>query len=255
MPAVSQIQMQAVSSRLNSGMNQSSPMPDSASTPAGIGGFLSVLDRSANARLSANSGTQGGSLSLKSMQNLPIRGAKTSEAANNADPMQLLMGQLVAQSMMTQAFAGQNQATVASQDQASVASQDQGTLNSLNVATPAGVQQLINSVGAQSLDIKQTALIAQALSRALKASGGDGVGSQTGQAAQLLQAFQNQLQTQQATGLALNQATDQAKQQTNAQIALSAAGNSGAYLAQRQFASLCGCRRDHRGPNRCPMAG
>ena len=219
MPAVSQIQMQAVSSRLNSGMNQSSPMPDSASTPAGIGGFLSVLDRSANARLSANSGTQGGSLSLKSMQNLPIRGAKTSEAANNADPMQLLMGQLVAQSMMTQAFAGQNQATVASQDQASVASQDQGTLNSLNVATPAGVQQLINSVGAQSLDIKQTALIAQALSRALKASGGDGVGSQTGQAAQLLQAFQNQLQTQQATGLALNQATDQAKQQTNAQAA------------------------------------
>ena len=211
MPAVSQIQMQAVSSRLNSGMNQSSPMPDSASTPAGIGGFLSVLDRSANARLSANSGTQGGSLSLKSMQNLPIRGAKTSEAANNADPMQLLMGQLVAQSMMTQAFAGQNQATVASQDQ--------GTLNSLNVATPAGVQQLINSVGAQSLDIKQTALIAQALSRALKASGGDGVGSQTGQAAQLLQAFQNQLQTQQATGLALNQATDQAKQQTNAQAA------------------------------------
>jgi len=216
MPAVSPIQMQSVSSRQNSGLIQSGSTPDGTAMPSGFGSFLAALDHRANARgsaqsLSVNSGPPGRSMSLQGMQNLPISAVKSNEAANNADPMQLLMGQLAAQSMLTQALIGQNQATPTPQDPTA--------LNPVNAAAPSGMQQLINSVGAQSLDMKQTGLIVQALSRALKASSGDGVDQQSGQAAQLLQAFQNQLQTQQANGLALNQAADQVKLQNNAQAA------------------------------------
>jgi hypothetical protein len=127
------------------------------------------------------------------MQNLPTKDSQDSKSANNADPMQLLMGQLMAQTMLSQAVAPQNQASV---------------------------QQSLDGLGGnQGIDPRQAALITQALAKALKASGQATDQNSQAQALALLQAFQSQMQPTQTGNLAITQAADQAKAQLTAQNA------------------------------------
>ena len=214
MSAVGQIRMQAAVSRLNSDSAQSSIRPDGAAAPAGFENFLAALDRSTLARLDARgaphkSAASNTSVNSGDRQNLPTKDLPSSQAANSADPMQPLMSQLIAQSMLNQAVAPQNQNAT---------------------------QQ---SLGA--LDAKQMALITQALSKAIKASGQGADQNSQGQALALLQVFQNQLQAAQTNNLSVDQAKSQLTAQNAAQIASaieSAALKSGVNLPSELKAQL-----------------
>ena len=206
MSAVGQIRMQAAASRVNSASAQSGNKPDGAAAPAGFENFLAALDRSTLTRLDARGASDKSTSSNRGvnsvdMQNLPIKHMRPSEAANSADPMQLLMSQLIAQSMLNQAVAPQNQ---------NVTQQSAGALDPQSGITPQG---LFGSNLTQGLDAKQMALITQALSKAIKASGQGTDQNSQGQALALLQAFQSQLQAAQTNNLSVNQAVDQSKAQ------------------------------------------
>jgi hypothetical protein len=180
--------MQAAASRLNSDSAQLGAKPSGSASPGGFENFLAALNQSSITRLDARSAVDKKSTASEhpnalSMQNLPTKDSQDSKSANNADPMQLLMGQLMAQTMLSQAVAPQNQ-TVG---------------------------------GNQGIDPKQAALISQALSKAIKASGQ--AADQNPQALALLQAFQSQMQATQTGNLAVNQAADQAKAQMTMQNA------------------------------------
>jgi len=190
--------MQAAASRLNSDSAQLGSKPSGSASPGGFENFLAALNKSTISRLDARSATDKKSSvsadsNTSSMQNLPTKDSQESKTANNADPMQLLMSQLMAQSMQSQAVAPQNQASI---------------------------QQSLDSLGGnQGIDPKQAALITQALSKALKASGQATDQSSQAQALALLQAFQSQMQRSQTGNLAITQAADQAKAQLTAQNA------------------------------------
>ena len=214
MSGVSQIRMQAAASRLNSDAAQLGAKSSGSATPGGFESFLSALNQSSITRLDARSATDKKSAvsaesNALSMQNLPTKDSQGSKTANNADPMQLLMSQLMAQSMLSQAIAPQNQTT---------AQQNVDTQQMVSMLNPqAGIksQDLLGLSGNQGIDPKQAALITQALSRAIKASGQ--AAEQNPQALALLQAFQSQMQSTQTGNLAINQSTDQAKAQLTVQ--------------------------------------
>ena len=212
MSAVGQIRMQAAASRVNSASAQSGNKPDGAAAPAGFENFLAALDRSTLTRLDARGASDKSTSSNRGvnsvdMQNLPIKHLRPSEPANSADPMQLLMSQLIAQSMLNQAVAPQNQ---------NLTQQSAGVSDAQSGITPQG---LLGSNLIQGLDAKQMALITQALSKAIKASGQGTDQNSQGQALALLQAFQSQLQAAQTNNPSVNQAVDQAKAQLTAQNA------------------------------------
>ena len=198
MSGVSQIRMQAAVSRLNSDSAQLGAKPSGSASPGGFENFLAALNQSTITRLDARSATDKKTTvstdsNALSMQNLPTKDSQGSKAANNADPMQLLMSQLMAQTMLSQAVAPQNQASA---------------------------QQSMDGLGGnQGIDPKQAALITQALSKALKASGQATDQNSQAQALALLQAFQSQMQLTQTGNLAITQAADQAKAQLTAQNA------------------------------------
>jgi hypothetical protein len=125
-------------------------------------------------------------------QNLPKIGSQAEDPAKITDAMQQLMAQLAAQGLLNTALQAPNPANP--------------DVNSAGTDSAARLQSLMASLNAQQIDSKQSALITQALSRAMKASGQSAEMAMQSQAASLMQALQQQ---------ALGQATGQ----TPAQIA------------------------------------
>lgn len=221
MSGVSQIRMQAAASRLNSDSAQLGAKPSGSASPGGFENFLAALNQSTLTRLDARGAADKKSAvsaepNTLGMQNLPTKDAQGLKSANNADPMQLLMSQLMAQTMLNQAVAPQNQTAV---QQNSDTQQMMSLLNPQSGAKPQDILGLSGLNAAQGLDPKQAALITQALSKALKASGQATDQNSQGQALALLQAFQSQIQSAQNGNAAINQAADQAKAQLTVQNA------------------------------------
>jgi hypothetical protein len=189
--------------------------------PAGFEVFAAALDRSSMTRLEARAGsdraTPQSSMPLAfSRQNLPKMGSQTEDPAKITDAMQLLMAQLAAQGLLNSALQPPNPAM----PQVSSAGTDsaariQNLMASLNPqAGSLDTQGLMQLANGQQLDAKQSALITQALSRAMKASGQSAEIAMQSQAASLMQALQ-----QQSLGQATTQTTTQTTSQTPAQIA------------------------------------
>ena len=210
MPTVGQIRMQAAASDANSATSKPGSMPGGSAMPAGFEAFAAALDRSSMTRLEARVGfdraSPQSSMPLAfSRQNLPQMGSQVEDPAKITDAMQLLMAQLAAQGLLNTALQAPNPASPQVSPQVSSASTD----------SAARIQSLMASLNAQMggqpvLDAKQSALITQALSRAMKASGQSAEIAMQGQAASLMQALQQQ---------SLGQATAQTTTQTPAQIA------------------------------------
>ena len=192
MPTVGQIRMQAAASGVNTAISKLGSMPGRSAMPAEFEAFAVALDRSSRTQASSDRTTPQSSTPLAfSRQNLPKMGYQTEDPAKITDPMQLLMAQLAAQGLLNTAVQGSNPANP--------------NVNSAGTDS-AGIQSLMASLSAQQMDAKQSALITQALSRAMKASGQGAEMAMQSQAASLMQALQ-----QQALG--------QAAGQTPAQIA------------------------------------
>ena len=198
MPTVGQIRMQAAASGVNTAISKLGSMPGRSAMPAEFEAFAVALDRSSRTQASSDRTTPQSSTPLAfSRQNLPKMGYQTEDPAKITDPMQLLMAQLAAQGLLNTAVQGSNPANPDG--------------NPAGTDSAARLQSLMASLNAQTggqqvLDAKQSALITQALSRAMKASGQGAEMAMQSQAASLMQALQ-----QQALG--------QAAGQTPAQIA------------------------------------
>jgi Flagellar hook-length control protein FliK len=175
MPTVGQIRMQAEASGVNAASSRSGLRPDSKAAPVGFEAFLSALDRSTASRRNVQSDSSRTAPSgAFAMQNLPTIGSQAGDSAKITDPMQILMAQLAAQGLLNTALQTPNQQNTAATDSAS------------------NIQSLMGLVNGQQLDAKQTALISQALIKAMKASGQGAELAMQGQAASLLQALQQQ---------------------------------------------------------------
>lgn len=206
MPTVGQIRMQAAASDANTATSKPGSMPGGYAMPAGFEAFAAVLDRSSMTRLEARAGSERASPQSSmplafSRQNLPKMGSQAEASAKITDAMQQLMAQLAAQGLLSTALQGSNPANP--------------NVNSAGTDSAARIQSLMASLNAQAggqqvLDTKQSALITQALSRAMKASGQSAEIAMQGQAASLIQALQQQ---------SLGQASTQTTTQTPAQIA------------------------------------
>lgn len=207
MPTVGQIRMQAAASGVNATGSKPGSMPGGPAMPVGFEAFLSALDRSTasrrDAQLNSSQTTIPGAFA---MQNLPTMGAKQAGAAKNTDPVDLLMAEIAAQGLLNVAF--QNPSQVNLTNGASNLDSNtniQSLLSSLSAQqnqSLLGTQQnqsLLGLADGQQLDAKQTALISQALSKAMKASGQGAEVAMQGQAASLLQALQQQSLGQQNT--------------------------------------------------------
>ena len=198
MPTVGQIRMQAEASSVNATGSKSGSMPGGSAMPVGFEAFLSALDRSTasrrDAQLNSSQPTIPGAFA---MQNLPTLGAKQAGAAKNTDPINLLMAEIAAQGMLNVAFQSPSQVNqINGATNTDGASDIQSLLSSINTQQNQSVLGLANG---QQLDPKQTALISQALSKAMKASGQGAEVAMQGQAASLLQALQQQSLGQQNT--------------------------------------------------------
>jgi len=205
--------MQAAASGVNAAGSKSGSTPGGSAMPVGFEAFLSALDRSTAARRdgqlnSSQSGSQSVSPGTFAMQNLPTMGAKQPGAAKNTDPIEMLMAEIAAQGLLNVAFQSPSQVNQTNGAKSTDATSDiQSLLNSLNTQQNQSILGLANG---QQLDAKQTALISQALSKAMKASGQGAEVAMQGQAASLLQALQQQ---------SLGQQNTQTPAQTPAQIA------------------------------------
>ena len=197
MPTVGQIRMQAAASGVNTAGSRSGATPGGSAMPAGFEAFLAALDQSTMTRLNAQSGAdkasgKSGAPIAFGMQNLPTMGSQTQDPAKITDPMQILMAQLAAQGLLNTALQAPNQVN---QTQSTAGTDSAMSIQNLMASLNA---QAVSS-GAQQLDAKQTALISQALSKAMKSSGQGGEIAMQGQAASLLQALQQQSLGQQNT--------------------------------------------------------
>jgi hypothetical protein len=133
-------------------------------------------------------------------------GSQAEDPAKITDAMQLLMAQLAAQGLLNTALQAPNptspQVSAAATDSAA---RIQSLMASLNAQTgSANTQGLMQLVNGQQLDAKQSALITQALSRAMKESGQSAEMAMQSQAVLLMQALQEQ---------ALGQSTNQSPAQ------------------------------------------
>jgi hypothetical protein len=177
MSTVGQIRMQAAASGVNTATSKPGSTPGGSAMPAGFEAFAAALDRSSRTQASSDRAIPQSSMPLAfSRQNLPKMGSQTEDPAKITDAMQMLMAQLAAQGLLNTALQGSNP----------------------------------TNLNSQQLDPKQSALITQALSRAMKASGQSAEMAMQSQAASLMQALQQQ---------SLGQATAQTTTQTPAQIA------------------------------------
>lgn len=225
MPTVSQIRMQAAANSANSAMAKPGSTPGSSATPAGFEAFLAALDQSRMSRQSARvdsdrSAAQNSLPGAFRGQNLPNSAQNSSDTANNSDPLQLLMAQLSAQSLaaqnaVIQAANASNQQLMPAAAGLSLGSNKSVSIDalmaSLNAQANGGNPDLIAMMG-QQLDSKQAALISQALTKAMKASGQSPDAMMQSQVAALLQSLQG--------GFAQNsQSQAQTDTRTPAQIA------------------------------------
>jgi Flagellar hook-length control protein FliK len=197
MPTVSQIRMQAAASSVNNAMAKPGSSPGRSATPGGFEAFLAALDQTRASRLNASTnsdrfGSQNTLPVASRGQNLPISSKTTQDAAKSSDPMQLLMAQLAAQGLLAQNAALQNASAI---DQAALGGPANGPMNiqalmaSLNAQGSGASQDLMALMG-QQLDSKQAALISQALTKAMKASGQTPDALMQSQVAALLQSLQ-----------------------------------------------------------------
>ena len=212
MPTVSQIRMQAQAHSVNNAMAKPGSSPGGSASSGGFEAFLAALDQTQMARL--NGRADGDRLSNQNSlpvisrgQNLPILGHSSVDAAKNTDPLQLLMAQLVAQGLIAQNVAPQ--ASNALNQPAIGEMSAQALMANLNAQTSSSNQELMALMG-QQLDAKQAALISQALTKAMKASGQTPDAMMQSQVAALLQALQ---------GGGAQNSQNQASSQTPAQIA------------------------------------
>ena len=200
MPTVSQIRMQAQANSVNNAMAKSGSTPGSSATPGGFEAFLAALDQTQMARLNARGDSERSSnqytLPVAARgQNLPILGQSSADAAKNTDPLQLLMAQLAAQGLAAQSVALQTSNAVDQSLQSNIATSSNGAMNiqalmaALN-AQANGVNQDLMALMGQQLDAKQTALISQALTKAMRANGQTPDAMMQSQVAALLQALQ-----------------------------------------------------------------
>ena len=198
MPTVGQIRMQAAASDANSATSKPSSMPGGSAMPAGFEAFAAALDRSSMTRLEARAGSDKASpqpMPLAfSRQNLPRMGSQAEDPAKITDAMQLLMAQLAAQGLLNTALQAPNPAVPqVNSAETDSAARIQSLMASLNAqAGSPDTQGLMQLVNGQQLDAKQSALITQALSRAMKASGQSAEIAMQSQAASLMQALQQQ---------------------------------------------------------------
>ena len=225
MPTVSQIRMQAAANSVHNAMAKSGSTPGSSAMPGGFEAFLAALDQTRAARLNASSdserfGAQNALPVALRGQNLPISNKTTEDTAKSSDPMQLLMAQLAAQGLLAQNTALQtssaiNQPVLGGTANGSVNGAVNSSMNiqalmaSLNTQGAGAPQDLMALMG-QQLDSKQAALISQALTKAMKASGQSPDAMMQSQIAALLQALQ---------GGAPQNSQNPASGQTPAQIA------------------------------------
>ena len=202
MPTVGQIRMQAAASDANTVTSRPGSKPGGPAMPAGFEAFAAALDRSSRAQVSSDKAAPQLSMPLAfSRQNLPKMGSQTEDPAKITDAMQSLMAQLAAQGLLNTALQAPNptnpQVSSAVTDSAA---RIQSLMASLNPQTGSSTtQDLMQLVNGQQLDAKQSALITQALSRAMKASGQSAEIAMQSQAASLMQALQQQSLGQTAT--------------------------------------------------------
>ena len=198
MPTVGQIRMQAAASDANSATSKPGSMPGGSAMPAGFEAFAAALDRSSMTRLEARAGSDRASpqpMPLAfSRQNLPRMGSQAEDPAKITDAIQLLMAQLAAQGLLNTALQAPNPAVPqVNSAETDSAARIQSLMASLNAqAGSPDTQGLMQLVNGQQLDAKQSALITQALSRAMKASGQSAEIAMQSQAASLMQALQQQ---------------------------------------------------------------
>ena len=198
MPTVGQIRMQAAASDANSATSKPGSMPGGSAMPAGFEAFAAALDRSSMTRLEARAGSDRASpqpMPLAfSRQNLPRMGSQAEDPAKITDAIQLLMAQLAAQGLLNTALQTPNPAVPqVNSAETDSAARIQSLMASLNAqAGSPDTQGLMQLVNGQQLDAKQSALITQALSRAMKASGQSAEIAMQSQAASLMQALQQQ---------------------------------------------------------------
>lgn len=203
MPTVSQIRMQAAANSATSAMAKPGSTPGSSAAPAGFEAFLAALDQSRMSRQSARvdsdrSAAQNSLTGAFRRQNLPNSTQNSSDTANNSDPLQLLMAQLSAQSLaaqnaVIQAANASNQQLIPAAAGLSLGSNKSISIDalmaSLNAQANGGNPDLIAMMG-QQLDSKQAALISQALTKAMRASGQSPDAMTQSQVAALLQSLQ-----------------------------------------------------------------
>ena len=224
MPTVSQIRMQAAANSVNSAMAKPGSMPGSSVTPGGFEAFLAALDQTQMARLSARGDSDrfGGQNALPGAlrgQNLPSSVKNSSDPAKNSDPLQLLMAQLAAQSLAAQnaavqTFNAANQVPLgATTNQSMSVEALMASLSAPSNGSDAELMALMGQVG-QPIDSKQAALISQALTKAMKASGQTPDAMMQSQVAALLQSIQGG-----AVQKSQNSLLNQTNNQTPAQIA------------------------------------
>jgi len=215
--------MQAAANSVNNAMAKLGSTPGSSATPGGFEAFLAALDQSQMARLSARgdsdrSGSQNALPGALRGQNLPLSTQNSSDPAKNSDPLQLLMAQLAAQSLAAQnaavqTFNAANQASLGTTSNQSMSVEAlMASLSAQANGSNTDLMALMGQVG-QQIDSKQAALISQALTKAMKASGQTPDAMMQSQVAALLQSLQGGAQNAQA------QAFNQANTQTPAQIA------------------------------------
>jgi hypothetical protein len=209
--------MQAAASDANTVTSRPGYKPGGSAMPAGFEAFSAALERSSTTRHSAQAGPDKIDSKLTrplafSRQNLPKMGSQAEDPAKITDAMQSLMVQLAAQGLLNTALQAPNAVNPdANSASADPAARIQSLMASLNAQTGSPTtQDLMQLVNAQQLDAKQSALITQALSRAMKASGQSAEMAMQSQAASLMQALQQQ---------SLGQASTQTTTQTPAQIA------------------------------------
>jgi len=217
MPTVSQIRMQAAANSVNNAVAKPGSTPGSSATPGGFEAFLAALDQSQMARLSARgdsdrSANQNALPGALRGQNLPTSAQNSSDPAKNSDPLQLLMAQLAAQSLAAQnaavqTFNAANQASLGTTSNQSMSVEAlMASLSAQANGSNTDLMALMGQVG-QQIDSKQAALISQALTKAMKASGQTPDAMMQSQVAALLQSLQG------------GGAQTQANTQTPAQIA------------------------------------
>ena len=228
MPTVSQIRMQAAANSANSAMAKPGSMPGGSVSSGGFEAFLAALDKTQMARLDARGNSdrfanQNALPVATRGQNLPISSQNPSDTAKSSDPLQLLMAQLLAQSLAVQngALPNSNNLDNTSLGESSNQSMTvQALMTNLNAQAAGGSSQDLLALMGQQVDSKQAALISQALTKAMKESGQSPDALMQSQVAALLQSLQGGAAQNPQNSL-LNQVNTQAptQGQSPAQIA------------------------------------